>query len=114
MIHDHFSYIHCYKNTKKLYESFLDAFSYLPLAAIVNSTSFCIHGGLSPLLDNIDKISRFIRRPIHTFDQNQLLTDHFWSDPFDEHNTFLENPRGKRKKISRFIHIKNFEKTISK
>lgn len=71
---DH-SHIHCYKYTEKLYESFLDAFSYLPIAAVVNSTSFCIHGGISPHLDNIKKITKFIQRPIYSFDQNQLLTD---------------------------------------
>ena len=87
--------INCYKYTDKLYQSFIQAFSYLPIASIVNSTTFCIHGGLSPHLDKIDKIERSIQRPIHEYDSNPLLADILWGDPSEKlKQTFEDNPRG--------------------
>lgn len=92
------SNIYCYKYTEKLYNAFLDAFSYLPISAIVNNTTFSIHGGLSPQLDNYEKINKFIKRPIIKFDQNQLLTDLLWSDPSPEsEHVYCDNPRGRGK-----------------
>ncbi|KAK8883534.1 hypothetical protein M9Y10_042628 [Tritrichomonas musculus] len=102
--------IYCYKYTENLYDSFIEAFSYLPIAAIVNNTTFCIHGGLSPQLDKIEKIES-IKRPIYDFDQNQLLTDLLWSDPSpDIEHFFCDNPRGMGKlfnKTATLTFLKN-------
>jgi hypothetical protein len=35
---------------------FTDLFDYLPLTAMVDNQIFCLHGGLSPLIDTLDKI----------------------------------------------------------
>lgn len=71
----------CYKYTEKLYSAIMKVFSYLPLAALVNETTFCIHGGLSPKLHLIDNISKVIKRPLYLFEDNSLLTDMLYSDP---------------------------------
>lgn len=87
--------INCHKYTEKLYQSFIKAFSYLPLAALINKTTFCVHGGLSPQLDKIHKIERSIQRPIHEYETNQLLADLLWGDPCEKMKfTFDDNPRG--------------------
>ena len=47
----------CHTYTENLYNAFLEAFSYLPICALVKKTTFCIHGGLSPNFDHIDQIN---------------------------------------------------------
>ena len=85
----------CYEYTESLYKAFIQAFAYLPIGAIVNKTTFCVHGGLSPKLDLIDDINKKIKRPIYSFEENDLLADLLWSDPSSRTNySFDENPRG--------------------
>lgn len=85
----------CYQYTEKLYDEFMNTFSYLPICSIVNQTTFCIHGGLSPLLKKIDNIRTEIIRPITNYEENQLLRDILWSDPSNNKTTpFRENQRG--------------------
>lgn len=89
---------HCYKYSEKLYDAIIEVFSYMPIASIVNGTNFCIHGGLSPLLDRIEKITKTIQRPIDNIDKNLLLTDLLWGDPTSSSDSFFsENPRGRGK-----------------
>lgn len=88
------THIDCYKYTEKLYDQFVQVFSYLPICAIVNETTFCIHGGLSPKFDHIDDINS-IHRPIKTFEESGLLSDLVWGDPSHGSTLFDENPRGR-------------------
>ena len=103
--------LNCYKYTEELYNAFMKTFSYLPIAAIVNKTTFCIHGGLSPLLTKIERITKEIQRPIYNVDDSLLLTDLLWGDPSPTNpNFFSENPRGRGKLfngISVFKFLKN-------
>ncbi|KAK8888721.1 hypothetical protein M9Y10_033455 [Tritrichomonas musculus] len=85
----------CYRYSPNLYEAFIKAFSYLPICSIINNTSFCIHGGLSPILEKVDLIRTAINRPINTFEENNLLSDLTWSDPSNHANMFSENHRGR-------------------
>eukprot|EP00466_Bigelowiella_natans_P016645 jgi/Bigna1/92394/estExt_fgenesh1_pm.C_190028 len=71
-----------YKYSEKLYEAIMDAFDNLPLAAIVNESFFCVHGGLSPditTIEEIDDIHRFREVP-----RDGPMCDLLWSDPFED------------------------------
>ena len=46
----------------KTWKTFIDVFNALPIASIVASKIFCVHGGLSPSLKSMDDIRR-IQRP---------------------------------------------------
>ena len=85
-----------YKYTEKLYTSILKVFSYLPIAAIVNNTTFCVHGGLSPKLHHVDTLNKLIQRPIYFFEDNLLVSDLVNGDPSDNsRGMFIKNPSGR-------------------
>ncbi|CAA7405550.1 unnamed protein product [Spirodela intermedia] len=56
-----------------------DCFNCLPVAALVDGKIFCVHGGISPDLKNLDQI-RNLARPTDVPDAG-LLCDLLWSDP---------------------------------
>lgn len=72
--------------------SAVDVFNTLPIASIVASKIFCVHGGLSPSLSSMDDIRR-IQRPTDVPDYG-LLNDLLWSDPSDTAYNWEDNERG--------------------
>lgn len=78
--------------SRRLYDTFNDVFQYLPLVAIINNQIFCVHGGISPHLNNIQQIYR-IRRPLPAYDV-EFVADFVWSDPCYECKTYDESNRG--------------------
>jgi len=69
-----------------------DLFDYLPIAAIIDDTVFCVHGGLSPFLQKIDhvkEINRFREIP-----HEGAFADLMWSDPVSDSDGFQVSPRG--------------------
>ncbi len=76
----------------KVWKTFIDTFNCLPIAAVVASKIFCVHGGLSPSLTHMDDI-RQIARPTDVPDYG-LLNDLLWSDPADMESDWEANERG--------------------
>ncbi|XP_010235195.1 serine/threonine-protein phosphatase PP1 isoform X1 [Brachypodium distachyon] len=76
----------------RLWKLFTDCFNCLPVAAVIDDKILCMHGGLSPDLDSLDRI-REIQRPVDVPDQG-LLCDLLWSDPDRESSGWGENDRG--------------------
>jgi len=76
----------------KLWKTFTDCFNCLPIAAIVASSIFCVHGGLSPNFTNMDQI-RCMERPQDIPDYG-LAADLLWSDPDEDITGWGENDRG--------------------
>ncbi|PKI67771.1 hypothetical protein CRG98_011821 [Punica granatum] len=76
----------------RLWKVFVDCFNCFPAAAIVDDKIFCVHGGLSPDLTNLDQI-RNIRRPTDVPDTG-LLCDLLWSDPDGHLKGWGMNDRG--------------------
>ena len=68
-----------YDGDEAIYEYFISSFEAMPIAAEVNGDYLCMHGGVSPdldLIEDINKIDRFIEPPLKGF-----LCDLLWSDP---------------------------------
>jgi serine/threonine-protein phosphatase PP1 catalytic subunit len=86
-------YDECKRRTNiKTWKTFIDVFNTLPIASIVASKIFCVHGGLSPSLKSMDDIRR-IQRPTDVPDYG-LLNDLVWSDPSDTAIDWEDNERG--------------------
>ncbi|KAL7422248.1 serine/threonine protein phosphatase Pzh1 [Cryptotrichosporon argae] len=86
-------YDECKRRTNiKTWKTFIDVFNALPIASIVASKIFCVHGGLSPSLKTMDDIRR-IQRPTDVPDFG-LLNDLVWSDPSDTALDWEDNERG--------------------
>jgi len=79
-----------YKYNIELYDMIMESFDCLPLAALINKSFFCVHGGLSPditTLDEIKLINRFQEIP-----REGPMCDLLWSDPYEEGDTNHTNP----------------------
>ena len=64
----------------------------MPVAALINGKIFCIHGGLSPDLENFEQIKN-LERP-YDDPEKGLLCDLIWSDPLEERDGWELSSRG--------------------
>ena len=80
-------------NDENIWNKFQEVFSWLPFVAILSLKIFCVHGGISPKLNNFNDILS-IKLPINTYSEDSLICDLVWSDPSDELNDFKKNNRG--------------------
>lgn len=78
--------------TIRLFKRFVDTYSYMPVAAIIRNRIFCCHGGLSPVLYEMNNI-RNLKRPCE-IKNSGLLCDLLWSDPDPEVTGWANNSRG--------------------
>ncbi len=83
----------------KLWKLFCDTFNCLPVAALIDDKILCMHGGISPQLNDLDQINK-INRPTEIPEEGKknlilgLLCDLLWADPDHEVNGWKENERG--------------------
>jgi diadenosine tetraphosphatase ApaH/serine/threonine PP2A family protein phosphatase len=77
----------------ELWDAFNTLFGFLPLAAVVGDTAFCVHGGLSPGLLSVDQLAG-IELPIANYESDPMIADLVWSDPHDVVGGFATNHRG--------------------
>ena len=75
-----------------MWQKFCAVFNVLPFAAIISERIFCVHGGISPHLENLDQI-RNLRRPTPIPDDG-LICDLVWADPEPEITGWAESDRG--------------------
>lgn len=89
-----------------------EVFDYISLGAIVGGRKggvFCIHGGLSPVIDTIDQIKLINRK--QEVPHEGAMCDLLWSDPEDI-NSWALSPRGAGflfgiDEVKRFSHQNN-------
>jgi len=74
-----------------VWKIFTDLFDYLPLTALIEGKIFCLHGGLSPMLETLDSIRQLDR--IQEVPHEGPMCDLLWSDPADKPGWGV-SPRG--------------------
>lgn len=82
------------KGAIELWNVVNEALHYIPLALVLNNSVFCVHGGISPYLQNLDDINKCVRGD--TIPDDGLLCDLTWSDPkkHSNPNNWIKNDRG--------------------
>jgi diadenosine tetraphosphatase ApaH/serine/threonine PP2A family protein phosphatase len=79
---------------RKTYHRFCKSFTYLPVAATVNSGIFCVHGGLSPSLPFLADIEDQVKKPLVDIGMS-AAEGLLWSDPSVSFcSGFRASPRG--------------------
>jgi len=68
-----------------------EVFDYLSLAAVIDNTVFCVHGGLSPAVSTLDQIRSIDRK--QEVPHDGAMCDLLWSDP-EEIEGWGLSPRG--------------------
>ncbi|KRY19678.1 Serine/threonine-protein phosphatase PP1 [Trichinella patagoniensis] len=76
----------------EIFHWFQEAFSWMPVSALVSGKILCMHGGLSPDLKNLKQINS-LKRPMPCLDFG-LCCDLLWSDPEPGLKGWAENARG--------------------
>lgn len=71
---------------------FNDVFDLLPISAVIDNEIYCVHGGLSPEIKRIGRLSTDIQRK-QELPQSGPFADLCWSDP-DDVPKFVPNRRG--------------------
>mmetsp|Transcript_36559 Transcript_36559/g.66996 ORF Transcript_36559/g.66996 Transcript_36559/m.66996 type:complete len:314 (-) Transcript_36559:117-1058(-) len=77
--------------TPSVWQLFTDTFDFLPLTALIENQILCMHGGLSPLADTLDKIRQLDR--LQEMPHEGAMCDLLWSDP-DERMGWYTSVRG--------------------
>jgi serine/threonine-protein phosphatase 4 catalytic subunit len=78
-------------NDASLWQFVNTVFDLLPICAVVGGKVFCVHGGLSPLLTDIEQIQRIERK--REVPERGPFCDLLWSDP-ETIPSFTISPRG--------------------
>lgn len=82
-----------YPDYKQFHSKIAETFKYLPLCAILNDKIFCVHGGISNLIENRDQLMKICKvgdklTSLHIIQEHLL-----WSDPNPKIPYFAESPR---------------------
>ena len=102
-------------NSPYIWQYIIEMFDYLPLAAVVNNKIFCIHGGLSPLIQKISQINTLDR--FNDIPTEGPIADLMWSDPDPNVDCFQLSGRGAgyffgEKIVDRFLYLNSVETVI--
>jgi protein phosphatase len=66
--------------SEALFDRFMDIFDWLPLAAVINHSVFCVHGGITPDLHSLSQIAH-LRRPLDLEATATFARKMLWADP---------------------------------
>jgi serine/threonine-protein phosphatase PP1 catalytic subunit len=101
----------CSRFLSQVYERIIESFDSLPVAAVVNSTIFCVHGGITPSCSSRDFVMS-LTKPVGEMVCSS--TDLLWSDPRANVEGFRRSGRGQGFEFGldvfcRFLKDCNFE-----
>ncbi|KAK8838904.1 hypothetical protein M9Y10_032361 [Tritrichomonas musculus] len=82
------------KSAENFYNKITDTFASLPICAILNDSIFCVHGGISALVENREQLLN-VKKVGHLFCRDDSVQAEFlWNDPSDETKFYEQSSRG--------------------
>lgn len=81
-----------YKDGNHIWREINKSFNMLPICSILNKKIFCVHGGISPHIENIKQINEINRNCC--IPDKGILCDFTWSDPKKQKSKWNDNDRG--------------------
>lgn len=95
---DHYGFkCECLKRMKdgeEFYNRVTNSFKFLPICAIVNDSIFCVHGGISALIDNRQELMNITKVGDHFSENDSVQAEFLWNDPDDSISAYKRSPRG--------------------
>jgi len=80
--------------SEQLWLDFNEVFTWMPLVGLVGERLLCMHGGIpAKQLESLDELKN-LPMPIQSPRDNEIVADLLWSDPSDDVDSFVNNPRG--------------------
>jgi serine/threonine-protein phosphatase PP1 catalytic subunit len=81
-----------FKNGNEIWKLFNEVFDWMPIAGLIEDRILCMHGGISPDINDIQDINK-ISRPTDIPDEG-IMCDILWSDPEKLISGWAESDRG--------------------
>jgi protein phosphatase len=79
---------------ESLFDAFIDVFNWMPVAAIVGRSIFCVHGGIGPELQRISQIEQ-LQRPLRADGTDDpIVGSLLWADPNPKIPMYGHSDRG--------------------
>lgn len=83
-----------YPSSDIFYQKITDTFASLPICAILNNKIFCVHGGITALIDSRNKLLS-IKKVGHQISKNDpVQVELLWNDPCNDIDYYQASPRG--------------------
>jgi protein phosphatase len=79
--------------TEVPYKRFCKSFTLMPVAAVLNQRTFCVHGGLSPSIQYLADIQAYTAKPLKDV-RSSVAEDLLWGDPSNACEGFQPSERG--------------------
>lgn len=76
-----------------VFNACINTFSYIPLAAKIDGSYLCLHGGIGSNFTSLDSF-KTLRRPIKDYDSECFIDSVLWSDPTNKTEYYAPSTRG--------------------
>lgn len=81
-------------SNKTFYNKITNSFQYLPVCAILNNKIFCVHGGISALIDNREELMKVKKVGLQYTQNDSVQAEFLWNDPDKNVETYKRSSRG--------------------
>ena len=78
----------------EFYKQVIKTFKHLPICAIVNKKIFCVHGGISALIENREELLKLKKVGYQYCSDDSVQVEFLWNDPDNQIETYERSPRG--------------------